>query len=161
MGRAQGHAGRDGLTVTAEFDIRPLRDADIEQVVRLWEECGLTRPWNDPRADIAQARKSGCAEILVADAGGGRIAASALVGDDGHRGWFYYVAVSPELRESGLGRRIVAAGEDWMRARGVAKSQLIVRADNTAVQGFYEALGYGVQDRVLMARWLDGRPLTP
>ncbi len=144
-----------------KFDIRPLRDADVERVVRLWEECGLTRPWNDPRADIAQARKSGCAEILVADAGGGRIMGAALVGDDGHRGWFYYVAVAPKVRKSGLGRQLVAAGEDWMRRRGIAKSQLIVRAGNAQVQGFYEALGYGVQDRVLMARWLDGRPLTP
>jgi ribosomal protein S18 acetylase RimI-like enzyme len=142
-------------------DIRPLKDADVPGVVQLWIDCGLTRPWNDPRADIAQARKSGCAEILVATAGDGRVTGSVMLGDDGHRGWFYYLAVAPDLRKSGLGRRIVAAGEDWMRGRGIAKSQLIIRAGNAKVQGFYEALGYGVQDRVLMARWLDGRPLTP
>lgn len=143
------------------YDIRPLKDADIPGVVQLWIDCGLTRPWNDPRADIAQARKSGSAEILVATAGDGRVTGSVLLGDDGHRGWFYYLAVAPDLQKSGLGRRIVAAGEDWMRGRGIAKSQLIIRAGNAKVQGFYEALGYGVQDRVLMARWLDGRPLTP
>ena len=27
-------------------------DADIDAVVALWLACGLTRPWNDPRADI-------------------------------------------------------------------------------------------------------------
>lgn len=143
------------------YDIRPLKDPDIPGVVQLWIDCGLTRPWNDPRADIAQARKSGCAEILVATAGDGRVTGSVMLGDDGHRGWFYYLAVAPDLRKSGLGRRMVAAGEDWMRRRGIAKSQLIIRAGNAKVQGFYEALGYGVQDRVLMARWLDGRPLTP
>ena len=96
----------------------------------------------------------------MATAGDGRVTGSVLLGDDGHRGWFYYLAVAPDLQKSGLGRRIVAAGEDWMRGRGIAKSQLIIRAGNAKVQGFYEALGYGVQDRVLMARWLDGRPLT-
>lgn len=145
----------------AAHDIRPLQDADIPAVVQLWIDCGLTRPWNDPRADIAQARKSGCAEILVAVAGDGAVVGSVMLGDDGHRGWFYYLAVAPGLQKTGLGRRIVAQGEDWMRKRGIAKSQLIIRAGNTKVQGFYEALGYGVQDRVLMARWLDGRKLTP
>jgi len=29
------------------------------------------------------------------------------------------------------------------------------------VRAFYEALGYGEQRRVLFAKWLDGRPLTP
>ena len=144
-----------------EIAIRPLKDSDIDQVVRLWEASGLTRPWNDPRADIAQARKSGCAEILLAQEHAGSIVGTVMLGDDGHRGWFYYLAVSPALRKSGLGRRLVAAGDEWMRKRGIAKSQLIIRAGNTAVQGFYEARGYGVQERVLMARWLDGRPLTP
>ena len=35
------------------MDIGPLEDAEVEEVVALWESCGLTRPWNDPRADIA------------------------------------------------------------------------------------------------------------
>ena len=141
--------------------IRELADADIEKTVQLWLDCDLTRPWNDPRADIAQALKSGCAEILVATDKAGRILASVMVGDDGHRGWLYYVAVSPSQQGTGLGKRMIAAGEQWMAERGIQKSQLIIRAGNAKVRGFYESLGYGVQERVLMARWLDGRPLTP
>lgn len=34
--------------------IRPYEIADEEAVIRLWQECGLTRPWNDPRRDIAR-----------------------------------------------------------------------------------------------------------
>ncbi|MCK6450817.1 MAG: GNAT family acetyltransferase [Alphaproteobacteria bacterium] len=150
-----------GKAKDAPIAIGPITDADIEAVVQLWLDCDLTRPWNDPRADIAQARRSGSAEILVARAADGRVLATAMVGDDGHRGWLYYVAVAPALQRSGLGRRIVAAAEDWMRSRGIAKSQLIVRATNTKVRGFYERLGYAEQPRVLMARWLDGRPMTP
>ena len=26
-------------------------------VIALWQACGLTRPWNDPAADIALARR--------------------------------------------------------------------------------------------------------
>ena len=55
----------------------------------------------------------------------------------------------------------MAAAEDWLRERGVPKLMLIVRGDNTEVQAFYETLDYAVQDRVLYAKWLDGRDPTP
>ncbi|MBL8704928.1 MAG: GNAT family acetyltransferase [Rhodospirillales bacterium] len=147
--------------MTAEPEIRALNDSQIDPVVQLWRDCDLVRPWNDARADIEFARRSGAAEVLVAVTAEGTIVGSAMVGNDGHRGWFYYVAVAPSLQKTGLGRRLIAAGEDWMRARGVEKAQLIIRDTNVKVRGFYESLGYGVQPRVLMARWLDGRPLTP
>jgi GNAT superfamily N-acetyltransferase len=35
--------------------------------------------------------------------------------------WLYYLAVAPELQRTGLGRQMVAAAEDWLRARGVVK----------------------------------------
>jgi ribosomal protein S18 acetylase RimI-like enzyme len=146
------------MTEAPQF--RNLTDADIDATIRLWTECGLTEPWNDPRADIERARQSGAAEILVADSSG-HIVASAMVGNDGHRGWLYYLAVAPELQGTGLGRRMVAAAEDWLRARGVVKLMLMIRPSNTRVRGFYEAIGYAEQERVLMVRWLDGRPMTP
>jgi hypothetical protein len=37
--------------------ISPITDHDVEHVVALWQRCGLTRPWNDPAADIALARR--------------------------------------------------------------------------------------------------------
>ncbi|MGE0750439.1 MAG: GNAT family acetyltransferase [Variibacter sp.] len=146
--------------MSAALTISPLHDADIDAVVSLWERCGLTRPWNDPRADIAFARRGASSAILVGKSDGAVIA-TVMVGHDGHRGWFYYVAVDPARQGQGLGRTIMAAGEDWLRAQGVEKAQLIVRAGNEKVRAFYEALGYGEQPRVLFGRWLDGRPLTP
>ena len=50
-----------------------------------------------------------------------------MVGHDGHRGWLYYVAAAPHLHGSGIGRQMVAAAEAWLRQRGVAKVQLLVR----------------------------------
>ena len=118
------------------------------------------RPWNDPAADIALARAGDNSDILVGRAGEA-IAASVLVGHDGHRGWVYYVAVDPDRQRCNFGGLIMAAAEDWLRARGIEKLQLMVRPDNTAVNAFYESLGFGQQKRVIYAKWLDGRPLTP
>ncbi|RJF80451.1 GNAT family acetyltransferase [Oleomonas cavernae] len=137
---------------------RDVGDGDVDGLVSLWTACGLTRPWNDPRGDIALARRSAEATILVATEAGA-VVGSVMVGHEGHRGWMYYLAVAPALRRTGLGRRLVKAAEDWIAARGMAKMHLLIRPENHAVRAFYEALGYGEQPRVLMARWLDGRPL--
>ena len=146
--------------MTQALAIAPLQAGDTGPVVRLWERCGLTRPWNDPRADIAQAMRGRESTILVARCDGA-LAASVMVGHDGHRGWFYYLAVDPALRGQGLGRRMVAEAEAWLATRGVAKAMLLVRPENTAVHGFYAALGYQVEPRTLMTRWLDGRAAKP
>jgi ribosomal protein S18 acetylase RimI-like enzyme len=39
--------------------------------------------------------------------------------------------------------------------------QLMVWADNSKVQAFYESLGYFEQKRIIYAKWLDGREPTP
>jgi ribosomal protein S18 acetylase RimI-like enzyme len=140
--------------------IAPIADADVAAVIALWQRCGLTRPWNDPAADIALARKGMNAAMLVGRDGRG-IAASVLVGHDGHRGWVYYVAVDPDDRHKGYGRVIMDAAEEWLRVRGIEKLQLMVRPDNSQVQAFYQSLGYFEQERIVYAKWLDGREPTP
>lgn len=147
-------------SVVGKLSISPITDADVEPVIALWQRCGLTRPWNDPAGDIALARRGPNSTILVGRAGGA-IVASAMVGHDGHRGWVYYVAIDPDAQHVGHGRAIMAAAEDWLRAQGVTKIMLMVRPDNTAVQAFYQTLGYDAQERVIYAKWLDGRKMTP
>jgi ribosomal protein S18 acetylase RimI-like enzyme len=142
------------LTITA------IEDGDVAELVALWQRCGLTRPWNDPAADIALARQGPNAAVLAGRDGGG-VVASVLVGHDGHRGWVYYVAVDPHHRHKGYGRAIMDAAEQWLRACGIEKLQLMVRPDNTGVHAFYQSLGYLEQERVVFAKWLDGREPTP
>ena len=140
--------------------IAPLEDADIAAVIALWQRCGLTRPWNDPEADIALARRGSNSTVLLGR-DGDAVVASVLVGHDGHRGAVYYVAVDPDHRNKGLGRAIMTAAEDWLRASGILKLNLMVRADNTQVQAFYETLDYDEQERSVYGKWLDGRDPTP
>ena len=137
------------------IEIRSYSDADEAAVIALWEACGLTRPWNPPVADIAFLRSSGHGEILLApDAAG--IVGSVMVGHDGHRGWVYYLAVAPQRQRRGLGRRLMAAAEQWLAARGVRKIELMIRTSNGAAAGFYEKLGYDREPVLVMSRWLDG-----
>ncbi|MBP7065804.1 GNAT family acetyltransferase [Ferrovibrio sp.] len=135
--------------------IRPFQAADRAAVIALWQVCGLTRPWNDPASDIDFCLASQEATLLVAEADGAVIG-SAMVGHDGHRGWVYYLAASPAQQGKGLGRALMAAAEDWARARGVPKLMLMVRPENAGVRAFYEALGYIEEPRIIFTRRLDG-----
>ena len=122
-------------------------------MIALWHACGLTRPWNDPAADFALALGDAAAIVLVVRAGAA-IDGSVMAGFDGHRGWIYYLAVAPHARRTGLGRRLMAAAEAWLAGRSAPKLQLMVRGDNAAAIGFYEALGLARQDVVVLGRFL-------
>lgn len=130
---------------------RDIEDRDVAAVVALWQACGLTRAWNDPVKDIQFARDGKESAVLVGEIEG-RLAATVMVGHDGHRGMLYYVAVEPALQGKGLGRAAVKAAEAWLAARGVWKINLLVRTENDKVKGFYEALGYEVNPVMCMAR---------
>lgn len=121
--------------------IRTLRETDISAVITLWNDCALTRPWNDPDKDIRFALEGATSTILIGEELGQTIA-SVMVGHDGHRGAIYYLAVSPSQQRKGLGRAMHNAAVAWLQAQGVWKINLMVRSENAGVRGFYESLGY-------------------
>jgi ribosomal protein S18 acetylase RimI-like enzyme len=125
------------MTIT----IREITDDDIDQVTEVWANSGVARPWNDPATDIEFARRGPHSTILVGISAG-HVVATAMVCEDGHRGWVYYVATIPEQQRTGLERQIMAAAEAWLTNRGVWKVQLLIRDGNENVKRFYERLGY-------------------
>jgi ribosomal protein S18 acetylase RimI-like enzyme len=149
--------------------IRQFTPADTEAVVAVWESCGLVRPWNDPRRDIARkltvqpelflvATEAPSADVEPADADpagdGPTVVAAGMAGFDGHRGWVNYLAVRPDLQGSGLGRAFMAEFERLLTDLGCPKLNLQVRAGNEQVIGFYESLGYTDDHTVSMGKRL-------
>jgi len=133
--------------------LRPFTIADGEAVVALWTECGLVRPWNDPRKDIAR-KLTEQPELFLVIEDAGAVIATAMVGFDGHRGWVYYLAVSPRRRAEGYARALMAEAERLLIERGCPKIMLMVRADNDSVIGMYEGLGYATESTVVMGKRL-------
>ncbi|TDS84184.1 MULTISPECIES: GNAT family acetyltransferase [Nesterenkonia] len=127
----------------------------VDAAVALWRQAGLTRPWNDPHQDCLRALTGEESTVLVTQDAAGELVGTVMVGQDGHRGWIYYLAVDERLQGQGLGKQLLAGAEDWLRRRGVPKLMLMVRQENAAVQDFYRALGYTDQDTVVLGRWLD------
>ncbi len=142
------------------MEIRPIRDGDEAAITDLWRRCELVRPWNDPASDIAFARAAPQSEIFIGERQG-KIIASVMCGHDGHRGWVYYVAVSPDERGDQLGRAIMEKAEEWLHDLGVPKLELLIRNTNVQVAQFYESLGYKTEPVVVMSRWLKTPPADP
>lgn len=133
--------------------IRSFVDSDAGAVVTLWGEAGLTRPWNDPWADVRRKQAVQPEMFFVAE-DDGRIAGAVMAGYDGHRGWIHYLAVSDDYRGAGLGRSLVEQAESALKALGCPKVQLQVRPDNIGVIDFYEHLNYAPYETVSMGKRL-------
>ena len=74
------------------MQIRAFQEKDRAAVLALWDACGLTRPWNPPEGDLDRALEGASSAILVAE-DNGIVTGSVMVGDDGHRGWVYYLSL--------------------------------------------------------------------
>jgi ribosomal protein S18 acetylase RimI-like enzyme len=133
--------------------IRTFAKADEARVIALWQAVGLTRPWNDPHADIAR-KQTVQPELFLVGELGGEIVATAMAGYDGHRGSIYYLAVDPAHQRSGHARAIMAEVEHRLEALGCPKLNLMVRDDNRVAIGFYDRLGYDQQAVVTLGKRL-------
>ncbi len=129
---------------------------DESATVALWEAAGLTRPWNDPRADFRRGLEGATSTVLGVREGDALVGA-AVVGEDGHRGWLYYVGVEPGHQGRGVGRGLVEAAVGWLGARGVPKALLMVRGENEAALSFDATVGFAEEDVVVLGRRLDVR----
>ena len=100
-------------------------------------------------------RAANNSDVLVGIHENGNLVGSVMVGHDGHRGWMYYVAADPNYRKQGIGRRMTAAAQQWLKDRKVVKVMLLVRETNTQVVDFYKRLGFETVPRVVMQKSLN------
>ncbi len=136
------------------MEIRTFTETDDDAVIALWEACELTRPWNDPRKDIARKVAVDDGLFLVGEVDGA-VVGSVMGGYDGHRGWVNYLAVAPDRRGHGYGRALMHDVEARLAVRGCPKVNLQVRDTNPGVLAFYERIGYVVDAAVSMGKRLE------
>lgn len=148
---------RLGMRSNTPATIRQFRPADTESTVALWEACGLTRPWNDPRADIARALGVQPELFLVAEgdastaaAGSTAAGSTATDGSNGADGSTGTAEPAPSAAPQEPGEIVgsVMAGYDghrgWMYYLAAAPSHRglgIGRALVAEVERRLEALG--------------------
>lgn len=137
-----------------KMEIRPFNQNDEESVVQLWAACGLIVTWNNPRRDIRRKLKIQPEMFLVA-CSEDKIIATVMAGYDGHRGWINYLAVHPQHRRSGVGRRMMEEAENLLAAAGCPKINLQIRSKNAAAIAFYKRIGFKADDVVSLGKRLE------
>jgi ribosomal protein S18 acetylase RimI-like enzyme len=134
--------------------IRPYEETDEAAVVNLWSAVFPSpAPRNVPRVVIA-SKLATQRELFFVAVLDGVVVGTAMGGYDGHRGWLYTVAVRPDLQRQGIGKALVHRVEEALADLGCAKVNLQVVTSNAAVVGFYERLGYSVEERISMGKVL-------
>ena len=139
----------------SEMLIRPYSAENEDAVVELWNRCGLTRPWNNPHKDIARKLKVN-PELFLVGFLNGKVAASAVAGYEGHRGWVNYLAVDPDFQRKGLGRQMMQRVEHALAQMGCPKVNIQVRTGNLDAIEFYKNLGYKIDEAISMGKRLEG-----
>ncbi len=129
------------------FQFRSYCESDKEDVIQLWEECGLVVPWNNPQLDI-ERKQTVQPELFLIGLVNDEIIATAMVGYEGHRGWVNYLAVKPKFQRQGIGKLIMEEAERRLLKLGCPKLQVQIRNTNDGVIKFYRKLGY-LQDEVV------------
>lgn len=125
--------------------IRTFAAADKEEVIILWNLCGLIVPSNNPEKDI-ELKMSFQPELFFIAESENIIIGTVMTGYDGHRGWLNYLGVHPEYRGTGCGKMLVEFSIQKLKELNCPKLNLQVRNSNTGVIDFYKRLGFAEHD---------------
>lgn len=79
---------------------------------------------------------------------------TVMAGYDGHRGWIYSIAVHPAHQKQGIGSDLLTFTQNRLENLGCLKVNLQILEGNEAVQRFYIANGYSVEQRISMGKKL-------
>jgi len=138
--------------------IRTFDAGDRDAVIALWrdvfpEYADASRPQRDPALSIVNKMKMQ-PELFFVGAVDGEVIGTVMAGYDGHRGWVYSLAVTPSLRGRGHGRALMMHAEAVLTKLGCPKVNLQILSVKTELRGFYEKLGYRMDEVVSLGKRL-------
>lgn len=107
------------------MEIRAYKSDDELDVVKLWRDCGLTMPHNNPVKEIKR-KMAVQLELFLVGVKNSRIITSIMASYEGHRGWLNYLAVSADMRRRGIGRQMVLESEKLLCSFGCPNINLQV-----------------------------------
>ena len=131
-----------------------------DAVVELWDGVfDYKAPHNQPELVIDKKVTFGDGLFFVALLDQ-KVIGTIMAGYDGHRGWIYSMAVSPDYRKQGIGNELLSFTEKKLFKMGCLKINLQIMAHNKEVEGFYSLNGYHTERRISMGKRLYGDPGT-
>lgn len=128
----------------AAFRLRPLREADLDRVMEIETACFST-PWKESTFRGLLRRTD--TDLVGAEDDARRLLGYAVCWTVVDQSELGNVAVAEDARGGGIGRALVEAIVDRVRARGSRECFLEVRESNLVAQGLYDDMGFEVVGR--------------
>jgi ribosomal-protein-alanine N-acetyltransferase len=129
--------------LVGEWEIREMTETDLEAVLHV-ETASYPGPWTRAMFLAERNEKDYSYLWVAADASTGRIAGYVcfwLLFDELH---LLNVAVDPDFRNRGVGRKLVRRMMEYGRERGARSAFLEVRVSNRPARRLYESFGFSV-----------------
>lgn len=129
-----------------DLEIVEFDPARIEAALELWRRIeGLGLSESDEPARLAGFLERNPGFSFVAYRAGALVA-TVLCGHDGRRGYIHHLAVDPACRRRGIGRRLLDASLEALRAANVLKCHAFVFRSNSFGELFWTAGGWQRRD---------------
>jgi ribosomal protein S18 acetylase RimI-like enzyme len=129
--------------------VRHAQVIDAPAVLELWARARSDHAVTSDRAeDIERLLNDTPSGLFVAEADDGEIVGVVIAGWDGWRGNMYRLAVHPDYRRQGIGRRLVGVGEEHLRRLGTRRVTALVGHDDAVAAAFWDAAGYPVDHEI-------------
>jgi len=129
--------------------IRDLTIDDYDDLVRLWEEGGVSyRPRGRDARDRIERELRGEPAIFLAAEIDGDVVGAVLGTHDGRKGWINRLIVSPEQRRQGIARDLVEAVEARLAGLGIDILACQVEDWNVDSAAFFESVGFVRHDDI-------------
>jgi ribosomal protein S18 acetylase RimI-like enzyme len=135
--------------VDAFVVIRPLRESELDSMIRVWTSSGLPcRPRGRDSTRALKAQRKAGPDLFIGAFQHGTLVGVALISDDGRKGWINRLAVVPEARGKGIARRLILESEKILRTRGRRLFCVQIEGYNKASMELFERAGYKKEDDI-------------
>ncbi len=131
-------------------NIKQLTIEHYDDIIRIWADAGL--PWRPQGRD---AREKIAREITRDDTvflglfENRRMIAAGMAIYDGRKGWINRVAVDPDHRGRGLGGKMIAACERFLKQRGATVIGCLIEEHNLPSMALFQKHGYCFYEGVM------------
>lgn len=143
------------------MNIRKMTIKDYEEVYELWSNTsGMgMRSIDDSKEGIERYLNRNPETCFIAEEEND-IVGVILSGHDGRRGYIYHTSVKEIVRNKGIGKALVNAAMEALKAEGINKAALVAFCTNELGNSFWEAQGFEARkDLVYRNRTLNSSNL--
>jgi ribosomal protein S18 acetylase RimI-like enzyme len=129
--------------VNAAGTVVTLTASDYDAIRGLWQLAGLSiRPTGRDSREQFAAQLAGGLQTVIGVRDGQRLIGVVVTTHDGRKGWINRLAVHPDYRRQGLGRRLIREAEQVLRDQGLHIIAALIEHENAASLALFQQAGY-------------------